>query len=225
VRGAKSSHGRVWCGFAIGGSAAAPGCRLALGEQVLGHIGLSLKPGQSWLLVYPGHLAGGEPSAHDRDDLAVGGRLLLPAPRWASGSGGADLGAGHYGIGAAAVAPCGLAVGTYQHREQALDLVNGLSVAPKKEQCITPAPYRVCVRLMGTGRVVSKGSKCYPQPGGEAWRSAIEVVASGHVSGSFDGLAHEPRRHGVQLACVVFTGRSGGSGGVIVVPPGRSGRP
>ena len=30
------------------------------------------------------------------------------------------------------------------------------------------------------------------------------------ASGPFAGLAHEPRRHGVQLACVVFPGRSGG---------------
>jgi hypothetical protein len=29
----------------------------------------------------------------------------------------------------------------------------------------------------------------------------------------FDGLAHEPRRHGVQLACVLLPRRSGGSGG------------
>jgi hypothetical protein len=30
------------------------------------------------------------------------------------------------------------------------------------------------------------------------------------VSGSFDGLAHEPRRHGVLPVCVVVPGRSGG---------------
>jgi hypothetical protein len=30
------------------------------------------------------------------------------------------------------------------------------------------------------------------------------------ASGTFDGLAHEPRRHGVQPARVVFPGRSGG---------------
>jgi hypothetical protein len=35
-----------------------------------------------------------------------------------------------------------------------------------------------------------------------------------YCSGPFDGLAHEPRRHGVQLVCVVFPGRSGGPGGV-----------
>ena len=33
--------------------------------------------------------------------------------------------------------------------------------------------------------------------------------------GPFDGPAHEPRRHGVQLAYVVFPGRSGRPGGVI----------
>jgi hypothetical protein len=32
------------------------------------------------------------------------------------------------------------------------------------------------------------------------------------------GLAHEPRRHGVQPACVVSPGRSGGPGGVIDPP-------
>jgi hypothetical protein len=31
-----------------------------------------------------------------------------------------------------------------------------------------------------------------------------------HVSGPFDGLAHEPRRHDVQLVRVVSPGRSGG---------------
>jgi hypothetical protein len=30
------------------------------------------------------------------------------------------------------------------------------------------------------------------------------------ASGLFDGLAHEPQRHGLQLASVVFHGRSGG---------------
>jgi hypothetical protein len=35
------------------------------------------------------------------------------------------------------------------------------------------------------------------------------------LRGRFDGLAHEPRRHGVQLVCVVFPGRSGGPGGVL----------
>jgi hypothetical protein len=33
------------------------------------------------------------------------------------------------------------------------------------------------------------------------------------ASGPFDDLAHEPQRHGVQLACVVFPGRCGGPGG------------
>jgi hypothetical protein len=35
------------------------------------------------------------------------------------------------------------------------------------------------------------------------------------AAGPFDGLAHEPRRHGVPLVCVVFPGRSGGPGSVI----------
>ena len=42
-------------------------------------------------------------------------------------------------------------------------------------------------------------------------KSRILLVASG----PFDGLAHEPQRHGVQPACVVLPGRSGGPGGVI----------
>ena len=55
------------------------------------------------------------------------------------------------------------------------------------------------------------------------WRSAIEVVASGHVSGPFDGLAHEPRRHGVQPVCVVSPGRSGGPEASPAVDPAGAG--
>jgi hypothetical protein len=47
--------------------------------------------------------------------------------------------------------------------------------------------------------------------------AAAGVVASARARriplgtfGPSDGLAHEPRRHGVQLACVVVPGRSGG---------------
>jgi hypothetical protein len=36
--------------------------------------------------------------------------------------------------------------------------------------------------------------------------------------GPFDGPAHEPRRHGVQLACVMVPARTGGPGGVIDPP-------
>jgi hypothetical protein len=55
--------------------------RLALGDQPLGDLGLSLQPGEPWLLVHASQLlAGGQPLAHDRDDLAVGGRLLLQSP-------------------------------------------------------------------------------------------------------------------------------------------------
>ena len=54
---------------------------LPLGEQLLGGIGLALQPGQARLLVHPGdRFAGRQPLAHDRDDLAVGCRLLLQHP-------------------------------------------------------------------------------------------------------------------------------------------------
>jgi len=35
------------------------------------------------------------------------------------------------------------------------------------------------------------------------------------LGGPFDGLTHEPRRHGVRLVCVVFPGHSGGRRGVL----------
>jgi hypothetical protein len=51
-------------------------------NQLLGDLRLPLQPRQSRLLIHPGHLlAGGQPLAHDGDDLAVGGRLLLQGPR------------------------------------------------------------------------------------------------------------------------------------------------
>jgi hypothetical protein len=49
-------------------------------------------------------------------------------------------------------------------------------------------------------------------PPAEAWRRWVRVAFCFVASGPFDGLAHEPG-HGVQLACVVFPGRSGGPGG------------
>jgi hypothetical protein len=49
-------------------------------------------------------------------------------------------------------------------------------------------------------------------------KGRLSLTTTG-ASGTFDGLAREPRRHGVQLACVVFPGRSGGPGGFIH-PPG-----
>jgi hypothetical protein len=48
-------------------------------------------------------------------------------------------------------------------------------------------------------------------------KGRLSLTTTG-ASGTFDGLAREPRRHGVQLACVVFPGRSGGPGGVIDPP-------
>ena len=60
---------------------------VSLGEQLLGGLGLALQPGQARLLVHPGHLlAGGQPLAHDGDDLAVGGRLLGQHPALGSNS-------------------------------------------------------------------------------------------------------------------------------------------
>jgi hypothetical protein len=47
-----------------------------------------------------------------------------------------------------------------------------------------------------------------------SWRRQVSRILR-VASGSFDGLAHEPRRHGVRLACVVFPGRSGGPGPLI----------
>src|SRR5678816_1979384 len=41
--------------------------------------------------------------------------------------------------------------------------------------------------------------------------------------GPLDELAQEPRRHGVQLVCVVFPGRSDGPGGVMHPSHGSSG--
>jgi hypothetical protein len=62
-------------------SAVALYCRLALGDQVLSDLSLTFQPGQSRLLVHPRDLfAGGQTLARDRDDLAVGGRLLLQGP-------------------------------------------------------------------------------------------------------------------------------------------------
>ena len=50
--------------------------------QVLSDLGLALQPRQSRLLVHAGHLlARRQASAHDRDDLAVGSRLLFQRPR------------------------------------------------------------------------------------------------------------------------------------------------
>jgi hypothetical protein len=50
----------------------------ALGYQVLGGLGLALQPGQPWLLIHASHLfTRGQSSAHDGDDLAIGGCLLL----------------------------------------------------------------------------------------------------------------------------------------------------
>jgi hypothetical protein len=51
---------------------------------------------------------GGKALAHDRDHLAVGGRLLLQRPGGEQVQTGAHLGAGHERIGAAAVAAGGL---------------------------------------------------------------------------------------------------------------------
>ena len=52
-----------------------------LGEQLLGRLGLPLEPGQPRLLLHPSHqLTCGQPLAHDGDELAVGGRLLLQRP-------------------------------------------------------------------------------------------------------------------------------------------------
>jgi hypothetical protein len=51
------------------------------GEQLLGGLGLALQPGQGRRLVHPGHLlTRRQPLAHDRDDLAVGGRLVGQHP-------------------------------------------------------------------------------------------------------------------------------------------------
>jgi len=48
-----------------------------------------------------------------------------------------------------------------------------------------------------------------------SWSSRILAVASG----LFDGLAHEPRRHGVRPARVMFPGRSGGPEVTVTDPP------
>ena len=49
----------------------------------------------------------------------------------------------------------------------------------------------------------------YPHSAAGVWRRH-ERGASFLTSGPRDGLAHEPRRHGLRLACVVLPGRSGG---------------
>jgi hypothetical protein len=62
-------------------------CRLAPSYQLLGDLGLALQPGQSRLLVHARDLLpSGQALAHDRDDLAVGGRLLLPSAQVGSRS-------------------------------------------------------------------------------------------------------------------------------------------
>ena len=53
----------------------------------------------------------------------------------------------------------------------------------------------------------------YPHSAAGALASAQARPILLGASGPFDDLAHEPQRHGVQLACVVFPGRSGGPGG------------
>jgi hypothetical protein len=59
----------------------APQFGVASSDQVLGDFGLWLQLGQPRLLVHAGHLlAGGQTLAHDRDQLAVGGRLMLQRP-------------------------------------------------------------------------------------------------------------------------------------------------
>ena len=44
------------------------------------------------------------------------------------------------------------------------------------------------------------------------WRKRLlsRMLAAVVVVGSFDGLAHAPRRHGVQLVCGMSPGHSGG---------------
>jgi hypothetical protein len=77
---------------------------MARGNQVLGDLGLSFQPPQPRLLVHASHLlAGGQPLTHDRDDLAVGSRLLLQRPSRQQVQAGPQLGAGHHRIRAAAV--------------------------------------------------------------------------------------------------------------------------
>ena len=53
-------------------------------------------------------------------------------------------------------------------------------------------------------------------------KGRLSLTTTG-ASGTFDGQAREPRRHGVQLACVVFPGRSGGPGGVNLHLAGKIG--
>jgi hypothetical protein len=63
----------------IATSAVALRGRLALGDQVLGDLGLSLQPGQPWLLVHAGHLlAGGPPPATAHSDRHSHSRPFLP---------------------------------------------------------------------------------------------------------------------------------------------------
>ena len=110
-------------------------CRLALGDQVLGDLGLALQPGQPWLLVHASHLlAGSQSLAHGRDELAVGGCLLLQRPGRQQVQSGAHLRPGHHRIRAGAVAAGGLAVGHISTVKRPSTLLKGPAVEPQKEQ-------------------------------------------------------------------------------------------
>jgi hypothetical protein len=75
--------------------------RPPFGDQLLGDLGLALQPGQPRLPVHPSHLlTGGQPAAHDPDDLSVGRRFLLQRLGRQQLQARAHLGPGHDGIGA-----------------------------------------------------------------------------------------------------------------------------
>jgi hypothetical protein len=63
------------------GSWAVDCCSRPLRDQLFGDLGSAFQPGQPRLLVHPGQLlACGQALAHDRDELAVGGRFLFQGP-------------------------------------------------------------------------------------------------------------------------------------------------
>jgi hypothetical protein len=75
----------------------------------------------------------------------------------------------------------------------------------------------------GGGRSSSHAYDGYPHSTGGGLASAGASRILHGAFGLFDGLAHEPRRHGVQLACVVVPGRSGGQEALTICLTGSIG--
>jgi hypothetical protein len=180
--------------------------RLPLRGQVLGDLGLALQPGQPRLLVQASHLlAGGQARAHDRDDLAIGGRRLCSSAR-----SGATPGRRASARVSTGYEPLPWPRATWQSAHISTvnrlpTLLNGPAVDPQKEQqsAIVPCD-RTCVRLMLRRLVpaVSRLSATIPRvasrrttaPRSESWLSRADVVPGEALKGCVKWCG----RHGMQ---------------------------